>query len=193
MQLHRAFTNKHDVRVNVLYTPVKLSLPYDPDKDSGKTPPMLKQCNAIWDTGATRSVITKQFAKEIGLVATGKEKVINTSGEELRNTYMVNVYLPSGVNISYLKVTECDSVLSNSDMLIGMDVIGIGDFAVTHKGGKTVMSYVYPSIKTIDFVKMSNQVNVMVNKKNKIEAEAKKRKTKKFTKPIKKKHKKKKK
>ncbi len=37
-------------------------------------------------------------------------------------------------------------------MLIGMDIIGAGDFAVTNKDGKTVMTYRYPSSKCIDFV-----------------------------------------
>jgi hypothetical protein len=48
-------------------------------------------------------------------------------------------------------VTKGD--LGSTDVLIGMDVICKGDFALTHKGGKTVFSFRYPSIATIDFLR----------------------------------------
>ena len=36
-------------------------------------------------------------------------------------------------------------------MLIGMDVINAGDFAITNKDGKTVFSFRIPSMERIDF------------------------------------------
>ena len=39
------------------------------------------------------------------------------------------------------------------DMLIGMDVMNLGDFAVTNKDGRTVFSFRIPSCRCIDFVK----------------------------------------
>jgi hypothetical protein len=33
-----------------------------------------------------------------------------------------------------------------------MDILGTGDFAVTHHGGKTTFSFCFPSRKEIDFV-----------------------------------------
>ena len=43
------------------------------------------------------------------------------------------------------------------DVIIGMDVIGAGDFAVTHQNGKTTFSFCCPSRKEIDFVNEVNQ------------------------------------
>jgi preprotein translocase subunit SecA len=37
-------------------------------------------------------------------------------------------------------------------MLIGMDIIARGDFAVTNYDGKTVFSFRMPSVEQIDFV-----------------------------------------
>ena len=37
------------------------------------------------------------------------------------------------------------------DVLIGMDVIGTGDFAVTHADGRTCMSFQMPSRRRIHF------------------------------------------
>jgi uncharacterized protein YchJ len=38
------------------------------------------------------------------------------------------------------------------DVLIGMDILGLGDFAVTHHQGKTTFSFRVPSRHEIDFV-----------------------------------------
>ena len=38
------------------------------------------------------------------------------------------------------------------DVLIGMDILGMGDFTVTHHQGNTTFSYCCPSRREIDFV-----------------------------------------
>ena len=44
------------------------------------------------------------------------------------------------------------------DVLIGMDIITLGDFAVTNRDGITVMSFRTPAQGRIDYVKHINQV-----------------------------------
>jgi len=44
-------------------------------------------------------------------------------------------------------------VVGDAEALIGMDIIGKGDFAVTNKDGKTTFTFRIPSIECIDFVK----------------------------------------
>lgn len=41
---------------------------------------------------------------------------------------------------------------TDTDFLIGMDIITLGDFAVTNVNGKTVFSFRYPSCEKIDYV-----------------------------------------
>jgi len=60
---------------------------------------------------------------------------------------------------STLKVTDGD-LSPNVDVLIGMDIIGLGDFAVTNKDGKTVFSYRMPSMECIDFVKQKRSGSI---------------------------------
>ena len=43
-------------------------------------------------------------------------------------------------------------LMGGIDALIGMDILGMGDFAVTHYGGKTTFSFCSPSRREIDFV-----------------------------------------
>jgi len=170
---YRAFTLRFRGKTNVLLNALHVSLPYDPRKDVNVKPPALIQCNAIWDTGATNSVITKNFVQKMGLIPTGKEKVTNTSSIELRNSYFINVALPNRVIIPYLKVTECEDVLGNgnADMLIGMDVITVGDFAITYEDKKTVMSFIMPPVDTIDFVSVADSENRKLGISEKFQAQ----------------------
>lgn len=59
-----------------------------------------------------------------------------------------------GVGVAQLPVTGND--LGDVDMLIGMDVISKGDFAVTNVGGITTFSFRIPSQETIDYVAQDN-------------------------------------
>jgi len=59
--------------------------------------------------------------------------------------------LPQGVGIPYLKVTEGD-LPTNTDVLIGMDIITTGDFVITNKNWRTTFSFRIPSIEYIEFI-----------------------------------------
>ncbi len=107
-------------------------------------------CKAVWDTGASGSVITKKAADELGLIATGQKEIHTANGIATKNTYLVNITLPGDVMIQHVKVTEADLV--SIDALIGMDIITLGDFSITNKGGITVMSFRIPSLVEIDYV-----------------------------------------
>lgn len=106
---------------------------------------------ALWDTGATGTVITKNVVDKLGLIPTGKELTYNANGEAIVNSYLIGIQLPNGVGISKLRVTE--GILEGMDVLIGMDIISEGDLALTNKDGKTKFSFQMPSSHDIDFQK----------------------------------------
>lgn len=107
--------------------------------------------NAIWDTGATGSVITQSVVDACSLVATGLTKVHHADGESIQETYLVNIALPNGVAYSGVRVTKARLSVA-ADILIGMDIIGTGDFAVTNFNGTTKFSFRVPSLGHLDFV-----------------------------------------
>lgn len=116
--------------------------------------PVRKPYSSIWDTGATGSVITEKAAKELSLQPSGKTTIrvvglSNTTNEFETNTYLVNLYLPPHVVIP-ARVAE--GSVGGADILIGMDVIGLGDFAVTNHNGNTTWTFRIPSCYEIDFV-----------------------------------------
>lgn len=106
--------------------------------------------SAICDTGATNSAISQKVVDACKLSPTGITRVQGVHGVKEVETYLVNISLPSNVTIANVRVTKGD--LGNDDILIGMDVISRGDFAVTDHGGITKFSFRIPSMEHIDFV-----------------------------------------
>lgn len=162
-----AFTTRYSRRVRVLHTKVGICLPFTLEESSARQI-RIEKYSAIWDTGATHSAITAKVADDLGLKPTGIAEVLHAKGKSSTNTYLVNISLPNKVMMGQVRVTEVelipDSNLTDEDqpqILIGMDIIGMGDFAVTNVNGKTIMSFRTPSAREIDFVPESNESNIM--------------------------------
>lgn len=112
--------------------------------------PPFRRVNGLWDTGATNSVINENIAFELGLKPVGVAKVHHANGESTVNRYLVNIMLPNNIIIEMVPVTA--GKLSGTDVLIGMDIISMGDFSICHKNGGTTFSFQIPSTHDINFV-----------------------------------------
>lgn len=152
-----AFTTINPRLSNVLYNEVQITAGFDPNKTLLSKRPSFKTFRAIWDTGATSSVITEKVVDQCSLKPTGMTLVRHAYGEELAEVYHVNIGLPNNVAFSNIRVTK--GIVAGADALIGMDIINHGDFAVTNAEGQTVFSFRIPSIQRIDFVKAANAGN----------------------------------
>jgi hypothetical protein len=108
---------------------------------------------AIWDTGATSSVITKAVATQLNLIATGMTKMTTANGDIPAKTYTVDIGLPNKLMFQQIIVAEVDGLSSGCNALIGMDIITLGDFVITSHKGTTCMSFRVPSGHEIDYVK----------------------------------------
>lgn len=104
----------------------------------------------IWDTGATGSVITKNVADALGLLPINKKIVHTANGPAEQNVYLVNIGLPNRLMVTDMFVTEAP--LHGCDVLIGMDIISLGDFSITNFNDQTCMSFRVPSKHEIDYV-----------------------------------------
>jgi hypothetical protein len=150
------FTTKASQRVRELRNQIEVSEAFDPRASNDPASmPVRKQYEAVWDTGATGTVITSKVVTELGLQPSGKVTVqgvgqAGTPSQHLCNTYLVNLYLPNKTIVSGVRVSE--NSLAGCDVLIGMDVICNGDFAVTNEGGKTTWTFRMPACEEIDFV-----------------------------------------
>ncbi len=146
-----SFTVSHSSLSRMLVTPCGVTEAYDPNEDFGIHE--IKNCTALWDTGATSCVLSKQVIQDLKLQTVGMTKNVTAGGVIDANRYLVNLTMPDGVIIPSVRATEAD--LRDFDILIGMDIITRGDFAVTQKDGKTKFSFQMPSTHDIDFVKES--------------------------------------
>lgn len=153
------FTIRFPRKSLVLSNEIQISEVYDPFDESNNPP--RKTYISIWDTGATGSVITKKVVDELGLKPSGKitVQVVGQSDAEAIhevNTYLVNLFLPPNL---FIDTKASEGSLGGCDILIGMDVISLGDFAVTNYNNKTTWSFRYPSCEEIDFVKEIDKHN----------------------------------
>ncbi|MBQ7570728.1 MAG: hypothetical protein IJT19_00635 [Bacteroidaceae bacterium] len=98
-----------------------------------------------------RSTISTHIANELSLKPLGQTRVCHADGESICNYYVVNLLLPNKIEIKMLMVN--DGKLTDTDMLIGMDIISLCDFAITNAGMKTKFSFQVPSTIDIDFEK----------------------------------------
>ncbi len=106
---------------------------------------------AIWDTGASKTAISSRVADDLGLIPVNQIDVETAKGSMRANTYLVNIYLPNTVAVAGLEVSE--SILNGCDILVGMDIIGMEDFAVTQNSGRSVMTFQMPSTHCTDYVR----------------------------------------
>lgn len=89
----------------------------------------IHHCTAIWDTGATSSMISADLAKELDLKPEGSVKVSGVHGVEDAKLYTIDLIFGTGFKIEKLQVSEAGNN-AGFDVLIGMDVISKGMFIV---------------------------------------------------------------
>lgn len=147
------FTTKANGIARELKNDIYVSEIHDPA--TGLPEPIKKPYKAIWDTGATNTCITPSVVQDLGLQPSGRAvvRVVGSGAaatEHETATYLVNIFLPNGVVIIGVRVSE--NMLSGTDVLIGMDIIAHGDFAITNYDGKTWWTFRVPSNEPIDFV-----------------------------------------
>jgi len=135
--------------LRALITKCKISQGFDPA--TGLAIPRFIEVNAIWDTGATASVITQHVVDQCGLQPTGMTRVQGVHGTNDVETYLVNILLPNNVGFKHVSVTKGD-LGDGAHALIGMDIITEGDFCITNKDNITMFSFRYPSLLHVDYV-----------------------------------------
>lgn len=156
MSVSHSFTTKANGLLLVLKSDCHVSQWFNPSEISPNYP--LMQCRAIWDTGATGSVITSRVVSSCNLKPISVCNVQGVHGPQQSNVYLINIILPNGVLFHEVVATE-GFLPDGDDLLIGMDIISTGDFSVTNKDGLTCFSFRVPSQHHIDYVEEHNRAN----------------------------------
>lgn len=148
----RVLTTEYNGIPHVITSPVLLAPAFLP----GHTPDTLPHLSltGIWDTGATNTVITRQAIEALHLKPIGMKRVSTSGGIYDRDAYLISLTLESKAHFPVLEAVE--GHILGGDVLIGMNVITQGDFAVTNREGRTVFSFRVPSLIHLDFGRQSS-------------------------------------
>jgi predicted aspartyl protease len=98
---------------------------------------------ALWDTGAMLSAITPDIAKKLNLVSTNRIRVNGIGNSCIADIVRVSIRLPNLAEIKNARISVLNLV-KDVDMLIGMDIIQLGDFSISNGAGKTLFTFAMP-------------------------------------------------
>ncbi|WP_300505303.1 retropepsin-like aspartic protease [uncultured Duncaniella sp.] len=117
------------------------------------------KCRGKWDTGCNMTCISPTVANSLCLPPGRHIEVKTPHGTTTStNTVFVSLKIPNGQILPSVEV--CIAHMVDADMLIGMDVISLGDFALTrNKYGEMIMSICMPPMMTVDFNPVAAEVN----------------------------------
>jgi len=134
---------------------IPISIYASPDSTEGRC----IKLDALWDTGATISVITPGIAKELRLSSVDKCMISGVNvKDKLSDVVMLTIALPNGMIMYGKRFSICE--IPGADVLIGMDIISMGDFVITNAKGKTMFSFVIPTLNNkISFSDLASDIS----------------------------------
>jgi hypothetical protein len=90
------------------------------------------------------SAITPGIAKKLNLTSTNRIKVNGIGNYSFADIVRVSMRLPNLVELKNVRISVLNLV-KDVDMLIGMDIIRLGDFSISNGSGETLFTFVMPS------------------------------------------------
>ena len=140
---YRAFTASYNVSVKRLISPASILPILTVNKTASSIP---NQIRAFWDTGATISCIKPELFNRLQLRlynTAGLTTIAGVGGKIEAALTLVNLFLTSTFVITFCPLYITDFP-GKADVLIGMDIIQMGDFAVCNADSKTSFSFAMP-------------------------------------------------
>jgi hypothetical protein len=156
-----AFTCRYDGKVLAMVGEVEIFPAFTPSTVQLGVQPQGIKYKALYDTGATHSTISPKVVRDLKLPSIGATNVGVGGGTLTTTSHLVNIGFPNHVMFGMVRVTAVTLFYRDIDVIIGMDIITQGDFAVTNYKGKTTFSFCCPSRREIDFVAEVNADNTV--------------------------------
>jgi predicted aspartyl protease len=156
---HRAFTIVYEGIADEISTPVQLEPIYTADKSLLGAQIKIE---ALWDTGATMTCIKPSLRDKLKLRQSELVESIIMSGiggDVEADGTLVSIWLAPNFVIELCPVYIADFP-GDEELLIGMDIITMGDFAICNVDGKTSFSFAVPPFPDrIDLADRADSVN----------------------------------
>ena len=140
---YRGFFASFGEPVSVLFSMVKIIPLLTVDKENYGIP---VEVEALWDTGAEVSCMKPALFERLKLYpldVANHTELAGVGGSVMAKSTLVNLFITNNLEIEYCPVYVLDFP-GDTDFLIGMDIIGMGDFAISNTNNKTSFSFVIP-------------------------------------------------
>ena len=98
---------------------------------------------AVWDTGATSSMISAETARKLQLQPIGVAQISGVHGIQNTRVYKVDFVFENGFVIPGVKVSEASN-FGGFDLLVGMDIIGKGQMLIDGTSDRLRARFFYP-------------------------------------------------
>jgi predicted aspartyl protease len=129
---------------------VQIGIPFQEFRQTKK---LFVPTRALVDTGASTSAISKTFSQQTNLKSFKMTKVFTANGVSEVLVYCLDVFLPNNLLLENWSVMEFSGG-KDFDFIIGMDILRMGDIAITNANDAMVFSFrIPPDIRHIDFMK----------------------------------------
>jgi predicted aspartyl protease len=147
---HLTLSYYFDQNSKKIVTPVSLhTIPYNAS--------LSLSTDALWDTGASISAITPDIMDKLKAVPVSKRTITGIHSTQVVDVVYITVDLPNSVIKKNIEAAVCN-IPSNVGMILGMDIILLGDFALSSGNSQTLFSFAAPPFKEkIDFSKRQNE------------------------------------
>lgn len=96
--------------------------------------------SALWDTGATTSMLNDSVARALNLGEIGYTEYAHANGIAESSIYAADVDFQGGLKIRKIELIGLSDI-HDFGLLIGMDIISQGDFRVRNDNGNTVFTF----------------------------------------------------
>jgi hypothetical protein len=163
---YRGFFSLPERKLEQLVSPVGFIPHLSSDETIVGAPVML---DALWDTGSNVSCISSSAYKRLKLVPFGADEsgiISGVGGTAKTSMTIATIYIFHNLIVEYCPFYVVTFDDKTFDLIIGMDIITMGDFAVCNTGGKTSFSFAIPSFPDrINFADKADKLNFL-NKKN---------------------------
>ena len=157
--LYRSFKKDFEKLSKILLMPIDVLPVASSDEVLSKTPVRLK---ALWDTGATLTAIKPKLRDmlKLHMVRTGSSATVAGLGGIFDADYTVlSLRIRDNFEINWCPVYVLDYTV-DVDIIIGMDIIGMGDFVVSNTDKKTSFSFIIPSLpEKLDLTEKARLLN----------------------------------
>jgi len=142
MTKYKAYFTTYKEIVEELTTPANIRPVLTDDPLSRSAPVNIE---VLWDTGAMSTCIKPALFERLKLCPfePGRAKFAGIGGNVTADVTVIDLILTPGLEIEFWPVYVMDFP-GDAEILIGMDIIGMGDFVVCNTDNKTSFSFAIP-------------------------------------------------